>query len=102
VPFSAEEIDQIFQALMKNQSIKTVNFGDIDLSVHADVISALIDKRPDVAIIIPPLAQIIYDIYVMLQLTLSQFTGRQKDDEVEAQADSTAQVRPGAGMLGKG
>jgi hypothetical protein len=100
VPLSTEEINQIFQALMQNQSVKTVNFGDIDLSVHADVISAFFDERPDVAIIIPPLAQIIYDIYVMLQQTASKFTERQKkEDKVEVQPDLTAQARSRVGMF---
>jgi hypothetical protein len=97
VPLSTEEITQIFRTLMQNQSVKTVNFGDIDLSVHIDAIVALIDKRPD--IIIQPLAQIISEIHAILQQIASQFTERQEDDKVEIQPDLTVQARLGMGPL---
>jgi hypothetical protein len=50
VPFSTEEINQILRALLQNQSVKTVNFGDIDLSAHGEAIVALIDGRPNITI----------------------------------------------------
>jgi WD40 repeat protein len=50
VPLSTEEIDQIFQVLIQNHSVKIVNFGDVDLSAHTDVIAALIGERSDITI----------------------------------------------------
>jgi hypothetical protein len=81
VPLSTEEIDQIFQALMQNQSVKTVKFGDIDLSAHAGAIVVLIDRRSD--IVLSPPAQTISAVNAILQQRAEEEAAEEAKKEAE-------------------
>jgi WD40 repeat protein len=93
VPFFAEEIEQIFQALLENQSVKTLSFDGIDLETYAVAILTLIEKKPDIAIISPSLEQIFCDIYAMLQQTIAQFLTLTSIDRMELAATGGARTK---------
>jgi hypothetical protein len=91
MPLTADELNQIFRALAQNQSVKTINFGNIDLNPYADAVMELMDKRADIFIL--PSVQAIPAVNVIFQQRAEQ-ARLEKEQRAQLEAEEKARQEP--------